>query len=515
MLFNTEEKRFNLQISLDKKKSKLERNILGQFSTPYQLALQMMQFGINLLDKDENITFLDPAFGTGTFYSALIETVSKERIKIATGFELDEHYALPSSGLWNETNLNLRIQNFLEAEAPKNINELYNFVICNPPYVRHHHIPLEKKIDLKRITSNIYDKPLSGLSGLYCYFLGVCHNWLKPNGVAGWLMPSEFMDVNYGESVKHYLLNKVTLLRVHRFEPDKLQFNDALVSSSIVWFKNAVPKEDNAIEFTFGGSLIKPVKQYFVDRSKLQPKEKWSQIQNKNGNLTSKRKIILSEVFDIKRGLATGDNNYFILNKQQIEEFKIESEFLKPILPSPRFLKKNFIERDQNNNLNIEQELYLFDCRLSEVELAKYNGAKTYIEKGIGNVSTRYLCHSRKIWYFQELRKPAPILCTYMGRKGTTNSRPFNFILNRTDVIASNSYLMLYPREKINKQLNTSELLESIWQELNKIPISIMTQEGRTYGGGLHKLEPKELANVDISSVLNKIPFLSKIIIDN
>ena len=42
------------------------------------------------------------------------------------------------------------------------------------------------------------------------------------------------MDVNYGASVKRYLLDKVTLLHIHRSDPKEVQFGDALVSSSVV-----------------------------------------------------------------------------------------------------------------------------------------------------------------------------------------------------------------------------------------------------------------------------------------
>ena len=46
------------------------------------------------------------------------------------------------------------------------------------------------------------------------------------------------MDVNYGKAVKHYLLSRVTLLHIHRFDPNDVQFADALVSSAVVWFRN-------------------------------------------------------------------------------------------------------------------------------------------------------------------------------------------------------------------------------------------------------------------------------------
>lgn len=60
---------------------------------------------------------------------------------------------------------------------------------------------------------------------------------MAEGGVAGWLVPSEFMDVNYGKGVKYYLLSRVTLLHIHRFDPNDVQFADALVSSAVVWFR--------------------------------------------------------------------------------------------------------------------------------------------------------------------------------------------------------------------------------------------------------------------------------------
>jgi adenine-specific DNA-methyltransferase len=53
---------------------------------------------------------------------------------------------------------------------------------------------------------------LSGLAGLYCYFMALAHGWMAEGGVAGWLIPSEFMDVNYGRALEAYLLREVTLL---------------------------------------------------------------------------------------------------------------------------------------------------------------------------------------------------------------------------------------------------------------------------------------------------------------
>ena len=111
-------------------------------------------------------------------------------------------------------------------------------------------------------------------------------------------------------------------------------------------------------------------------------------------------------------------------------------------------------------------------------------------------ICDRYLCKHRSYWYAQEKRPPSPFLCTYMGRQDTGRGRPFRFILNRSKATATNVYLMLYPKPALAKALlERPELLKQVWQPLNQISDEVLMGEGRVYGGGLHKLEPRELGN--------------------
>lgn len=100
--------------------------------------------------------------------------------------------------------------------------------------MRHHHLGLSEKRRLQMESNIATGIKLSGLAGLYCHFLALAHHWMSEGGIAGWLIPSEFMDVNYGQELKRYLIEDVTLLRIHRFDPSNVQFDDALVSSAIV-----------------------------------------------------------------------------------------------------------------------------------------------------------------------------------------------------------------------------------------------------------------------------------------
>jgi hypothetical protein len=45
------------------------------------------------------------------------------------------------------------------------------------------------------------------------------------------------------------------------------------------------------------------------------------------------------------------------------------------------------------------------------------------------------------------------------------------------------------------------DLIRRVWEALNRVTPEQMLCEGRVYGGGLHKLEPRELANVAVPEI--------------
>ena len=131
-----------------------------------------------------------------------------------------------------------------------------------------------------------------------------------------------------------------------------------------------------------------------------------------------------------------------------------------------------------------------------------------YLEEGKAQgISERYLCRHRKPWYRQEDRPPAPFLCTYLGRRDNNDGRPFRFILNNSRATAANVYLLLYPKPPVERFLQDNpDLKRQVWEFLNQICPKTMISQGRVYGGGLHKLEPKELGNVPTGLLQDLLP---------
>ena len=134
-----------------------------------------------------------------------------------------------------------------------------------------------------------------------------------------------------------------------------------------------------------------------------------------------------------------------------------------------------------------------------------------YYQWGVATgVNQRYLCKHRAPWYAQEDPPAAALVCTYMGRQNTARGRPFRFILNHSRATAHNVYLLLYPKPQLATLLRQHPvLLTEVWKVLNTITPAVLVGEGRVYGGGLHKMEPKELGNVSAAILLDALPELS------
>lgn len=496
------------QQALDAEKSQEERNRLGQFATPAALANDIMAYAKQILASPGNVRFMDPALGTGSFYSALLRTIHQRRIASARGFEIDPAFAKAAQQLWGQSGLLVTTGDFTQHRPPRDENEKVTLLVTNPPYVRHHHLSTTEKARLQALVVNATGLQLGGLAGLYCYFLLLSHPWMAKGAIASWLIPSEFLDVNYGTTIKKYLLRRVTLLRIHRFDPNDAQFDNALVSSAVVWFRNEPPPVGHTVQFTYGGTHVTPSTRKDVPTDVLAGEAKWTRLfhgdaKGQTGTPT------MADLFTIRRGIATGSNEFFILTREEATRRHLPGSVLTPILPSPRYLKSEEVFADQDGFPTIDRQLVLINCALSEDEVERrYPALAAYLTEGkTKRVHQTYLCNHRQPWYAQETR-PAPLfLCTYMGRG--EKDRPFRFFLNHSRATAANVYLLLYPKPGLQRLLEGNPAnARGVWQALNSLSSATLMGEGRVYGGGLYKLEPKELANAPADAILHALPAL-------
>jgi len=491
-----ETRRFALQKSIDAGKSSSERNRLGQFSTPYALARQMVAAALARMPSGKPLCFLEPAVGSGVFFSALLAESGDHVLSQAVGVEIDPAYFEIAQSLWCDHGLEVLNTDFLiYALDPANAGR-FNLLCTNPPYVRHHHVDQSQKVALQKAVRAQLGLQVSGLAGLYIYFVLLADAVLAEGAVASWLIPTEFFTVNYGSVLRQYLSQHVTLLSIHQFDPEDVQFEDALVSSCIITYCKRRPVKDTRFLYTYGGNILMPSITRNMAQSAIAGTQRWlfssdqPRYRHPTGDLT------FGDLFSVKRGIATGANHFFIITPETAAEYAIPAEFLKPILPGPRHLKDAVIDRAMNGApLNV-QPLYLLACtQPPEIVEHRYPGLWSYLQSGVAQkIHERYLCASKEVWYYPEQRQPSLFLATYMGRASGKSDTPIRFYLNLSDALVTNVYLHLYPRSALMRLLaGNRERMMELLSALNRISMADIVQNGRSYGGGLHKVEPKEL----------------------
>ena len=491
------------------------------YVTPPEYARDMAQCALDAFgDDSRKIFFGDSAVGTGALFIAikrLVDTVNNEERKnysfaSAIGIDIDERMAKEAFLRCSKRDL---VVIYGDAISPSiDLSEKRNMMLVNPPYNRHEEIPEEYRVKAKELAEAQTGIQIAANAGLYVYHLLIMDKWLDDNGVAVWLLPSIFLQSIYGKAIRQYLTNNVQLIRLHIYDEEKLQFDNTMISTTIVVFRKTSPVESQNIVVTYGGSISEPEFSKTFDLEYLSKNiNSWRGVINsKESESQSPLDMSFSSLFDIKRGLATGANSFFVLEREKAKEYGIPDIALKPILPKARNLKSLIIGAKDNGYPDVEPQMVLIDCDLDEgIIKSKYPTFYDYLQKAKQknedgkSIIDRNLIKSRSPWYKQELRKPPLFLLTYMGRnkKGLP---PLYFLLNQSDAVALNTYLLLYPKPWLMDVLKGNEsLCRKLLSALNDSAEKIIAQQTRIYSGGLQKIEPNELKNLPISMLPNEI----------
>jgi adenine-specific DNA-methyltransferase len=458
------------------------RRKFAQFFTPFQLATLMADW---LLGNKNLKTVLEPAFGLGVFSRALISKKSDLSIK---GFDIDEKIFAESKEIFNNTSI---VELHLKDYMFNDWNNKYDVIICNPPYFKFH--DYDNKTILNEIKNRLKIK-LSGFTNLYTLFLLKSIYQLNPNGRLAYIIPSEFLNSDYGKHVKSALTKNNVLRHIVVFDFEENIFDDALTTACILLCSN--DKHNQKVKF----STIKEIDDlelirtyiseyplYSIDDStfnnnKLEPKVKWRKYYQKQNGIRYKNLIPFSSAAKVVRGIATGANEYFTFSKSKANQYGIDKKYLLPCICKAVDVRDNFFTEDNYHSLiKSDRQTYLLNANDSKDEnVLKYIdfGEKTGIDK-------KYLTANRTPWYSLENRPPSPIWVSVFNRSG------LKFIRNEANIFNLTTFHCVYPvQNSLFDNINIDVLFAYL---LTDIAREIFEDNCREYGNGLQKFEPNDL----------------------
>lgn len=488
-----ESRRLTAQKKFDQAQDNDQRNRQGQFATPPALANDIVSAVLNELDPSElrAIRFLEPSIGSGAFFSALLhasENLPGIEIISANGVDVDAQLLDIANEIWSKRGLVCMHGSVFEISG---LDRISNLIITNPPYSRHHHLSQEMKAELKQQLLSSTGVEISGLAGLHCYIMASAHKWLEEGGVSAWLVPQEILDVGYGKELKRILFQEHNIIRIHSFGNKNSLFDDASVTSIVVLLrkKTTPSRENQSIRFTVG-SMANPTEQHQVDVEIDDCDSRWSPVfaDGNFGNSEIENGKPLSDYLTAKRGVATGNNSFFIKTLREWKARGIDEAFLTPIMPPPR----NFSETVLSSEFSGSEEFpMLLSVDANSIESVNSSEVASYLQRGLDDgVADGYLCKKRDVWFKQESREAPDFFLTYIGRKSKKNQQMFRFIRNDGNAICSNNYIMLYLKNKGDKDM--------MWDWLRSLTDMELHRCAREYGDGMRKLEPSEVLNLRI-----------------
>lgn len=445
------------------------RKRFAQFFTPEVIADFMARW---VLDGRKKMDVLEPAFGLGAFSRSLFKQNPKVRV---VGYEADAtiyNYAAENVAQAGSDVL-LYNEDYLRASW----KDKYDGIICNPPYLKFHDYDNASLVPLVNEQLGIR---LNGFTNLYTLFLLKSISQLRDGGRMAYIVPSEFLNSDYGVEVKRALLRSGVLRHVVVVDFTQCAFDDALTTACIL----LCHKDGSLSEVRFShvsdvGQLQASLADYSVwAADQLKPETKWKQYYEGACSGDYRHLVPFSTFAKVSRGIATGANDYFTFRESKKELYGIPERCLMRCVCHSTDVHGLFFTDDDFQRLShSDKAVYLFNGR-ADVEDEHVRG---YVSLGEETgADKRYLTASRKPWYAIENRKPSPIWVSVFNRKG------LRFVRNIAGVSNLTTFHCVYDAGVVDIDVLFGYLVTNVAKE-------IFMDNSRQYGNGLVKFEPNDL----------------------
>lgn len=502
-----------------------EKKRLGAYYTPKALSDIMACWAIR---SSEN-TVLEPSFGGCSFLKScanrLVETGCLPKKLPLFGCDIDPSaFTYLSSTVGSFVDLaNFALDDFLAFERPSEWPESFDVIIGNPPYVAYQNISHKaKELALKEISEIGLDLDLR--ASLWAYFVTLSLKYLKRGGRIAWVLPGSFLYANYAQGLRWFLGGQFSDLVAFSIK-ERLFIDEGADEQTVVLLaegynpKIDIPTLDIPLkECSTIADLEAAINSWGVSGSQeyascdspvfsfLSASSQASYLEISRSSSCAK----LRDFLDVRIGLVTGANTFFVLNQEQANAHNLSIRSLYPVLS--RFSSASglsFSKHDHNWDQKNGKRCLLVS--VSEVEQAPSdlrNYLQSFPEETIQATAT---FRKRKLWCETNDKKVPHAFFPVMSHSGP------RLALNVGRVNCTNSIHRVYFKSNVDKT-KQKHIAISLLSTFSQISAEI---EGRKYGAGVLKHEPREAEKIKVllpdapkSAIVNAFSCIDRLLRD-
>lgn len=461
------------------------RKARGAFFTPELVARYVTEWAV----RSPSDRVLEPSCGEAAF---LLEAGRRLDILGApsglpgrlNGAELHKHSADTALNLLSRQGFeaSIAVGDFLRREP----EAAYDAVIGNPPYVRYQAFSGESRAAAQRAALRA-GVSLTSLASSWAAFTVHSALHVRSGGRLGLVLPAEMLTVNYAAPVREFLMRGFGRVRLvlftERIFPGVMEDVVLLMAEG----RGEGPTGHCELLQTRNGETLSALVETDVRRWSPVRGERWSGALLDEeassayaGAVGSGDYVPLLAWGDTTLGMVTGNNKYFTLRGDDFRRLGLHGgDVVRLSPPGSRHLRGLSLT---------SQGLEALDREGSATWLFRPAGtpsraALRYIAAGEKTgVETAYKCRVRNPWWRVPYLRPADLLLTYM------NADAARLCTNRVGVHHLNSVHGLYLKSE--HRVLGRDLLSLA--SLNSVSLLGAELVGRSYGGGVLKLEPRE-----------------------
>lgn len=460
-----------------------EEKLTGSYYTPETVV----QFMIDYLRRrrQDFSDVLEPSAGDGRFIKGLQRMAEQ-----IDAIELYEEKVKALEDAYSTSAIHIEQADFIRYAMRS--TKRYSLVIGNPPYINPKVMEKEDISQARCLCKEAGLEPAVMQNLWVAFVVGACRV-LRPDGTIFFVLPMEFLQVQYAEKLRLYLEKKFNTIHIISFQ--KFIFPEIEQEVCLVYLTNRAKNSPHILYHIYqDADQRRAIKTNLIKKNK--PLQKWSNAILTDAEITLLKKwtaeyTAVSATGTIAPGIVTGGNQYFILNASQVEKYHCEA-YVIPILQKSSFVSDftimidNVVMETLRKN---DKPMYLLDLAGREDPLPP--PLHDYLiwagKQEIGGVELqkRYKCANRTPWYGVPIVKKGGVI--FFKRYGKLP----RLYINEADVHTTDAGYHIRLRDDYDKA-------SFVFCFYNSLTLAQCEYNGRYYGGGVRELVPSEFKSLSI-----------------